>query len=103
MEESSELTEYEKKMLQIEEEKLEAIQGIRKDLKKSRRMESIHRTIEELGVDKEDVMFLVKYVLKKIDEYRGKESEVSEGIKGVVTELLEEKDGDSIHVEFSQD
>lgn len=102
-EEKPELSEYEQKMVEIEEEKLETLKGLRKDLKHYKRMESFHKTIEELGVDKEDVVFLVKYLLKKFDEFRGEESEVSDEIKSVVTELVKEKsDDENFHVEFSQ-
>ena len=101
--EKGSLDDYQKEMLEIEKEKLETLKGLRKDMKRHQRMESIHKTIEELGIDKEDVIFLVKYVLKKVDQYRGKESEVSEEIKNVIGEVVGEGTGDSnIHIEFEE-
>lgn len=101
--EKGSLDDYQKEMLEIEKEKLETLKGLRKDMKRHQRMESIHKTIEELGIDKEDVIFLVKYVLKKVDQYRGKESEVSEEIKNVISEVVGEGKGDSsIHIEFEE-
>lgn len=96
------LDEYQERMLEIEEEKLETLKGIRKDMKRHQRMQSIYKTIEELGVDKEDVVFLVKYVLNKIDEYRGKESEISEEVKNIVTNIAGENSDKEFHIEFNE-
>ncbi len=95
----SELSEYERKMLEIEKEKLETMKGIRDDMRHHWRMESVHRTIDELGIDKEDVVFLVKYVVNKIEDHKGS-SLASEGVKEVLSQLVSEEGDHNIHLEF---
>ncbi len=97
--ELDEMSRYEKKLLEIEKKKLETMKGIREDIKHYKRMDNIHKTIEEMGVDKEDVIFLVKYVVSKIEDYKG-ESPASEGIKEVMSDLVDEEGDHNIHFEF---
>ncbi len=94
-----EMSPYKRKHLEIEKKKLETLKEIRKDLKHYQRMENIHKTIEELGVDKEDVAFLFKYIIGKIEDYKG-ESAASEGLKDVISELVDDEGDHNIHLEF---
>ncbi len=98
-EEIEELSAYKRKHLEIEKKKLETLQAMRKDMKHHQRMENIHKTIEELGVDKEDVVFLVRYILEKIEDYKG-ETAASEGLKDVMSELVDDEGDHNIHLEF---
>jgi len=52
---SEELTPYQERMLEIEEEKLAAIKGIRKELRSGFRSERIHYLLDDLDIDREDL------------------------------------------------
>lgn len=52
---TEELTPYQERMLEIEEEKLAAIKGIRKELRSGFRSERIHYLLDDLDIDREDL------------------------------------------------
>lgn len=71
---TEELTPYQERMLEIEEEKLAAIKGIRKDLRSGLRAERIHYLLDDLDIDREDLETVFR-LLK--DRFGGSGEEVS--------------------------
>lgn len=109
---SDDLSEYEKRRLELEQQKVELLTSIRKDLRRHQRFSNIHGLIDELDIDKHDLTRVAKYLEKrfegKSDETTvAEDSSASGGRSAAIGELigaLTSKDVDvSVEVEHEDD
>jgi translation initiation factor 1 (eIF-1/SUI1) len=97
-----ELTEYQERRLEVEEAKLEELRQLRKDLKKRARMEGVHRIIDELDVDKQDVESIAGFLRKKFAggdvEQEELKSRTIEDVSDTIAEAVRSATSDDVDV-----
>lgn len=95
---SDELSEYEQQRLAIEEEKLEALREIKKELRHQGRMKQLQQLIERLDIDREDVESLIGLIGGKIAGENDNEDEGG-GLKGSIEDAVRTAAGGDVDVE----
>lgn len=120
---SEELTPYQERMLEIEEEKLAAIKGIRKELRSGFRSERIHYLLDDLDIDREDLETVFRLLRDRFgggsskevsipvsdeDEERGSAKSLTgsgteDDVKQAVVDAIRSATGKNVSVEIEEE
>lgn len=85
---SDDLSTYEKRRLELEEQKVELLASIRKDLRRHERFSNLHKLVDELDIDKHDLGRLAKYIEQRFEGDSETDRETGGGKKAAIGELI---------------